>query len=218
MIGKYASAYFLCYILLAKTNTNHSLKEETILMKKWNGKNALKILLYVALYMVGTVITCVLGSVHPVMFVCYQIVAAVLLSGVVIKAFDTVKAPGVAAALALGVILIFVVINDASAWHCIPLVVMAVAAEIILACGKYSWTADVIATVIMTFSTFGFYGQIWLNRAFTYEAAVEEMPAGYADGLMACSPGWALPVVLLVGIAVSVIICNVTAKLFKLEK
>lgn len=31
------------------------------------------------------------------------------------------------------------------------------------------------------------------------------MPAGYADGLMAASPGWALPVVLLIGVVLSVI-------------
>ena len=71
---------------------------------------------------------------------------------------------------------------------------------------------------MMTFSTFGFYGQIWFNRAFTYEAAVEEMPVGYADGLMACSPGWAFPVVVLLGIAASALISNLTASLFKLEK
>ena len=40
---------------------------------------------------------------------------------------------------------------------------------------------DVIGTVIMTFSSFGYYGQIWFNRNYTYECAVEEMPAGYAD-------------------------------------
>lgn len=83
---------------------------------------------------------------------------------------------------------------------------------------KYSWTGDVIAAVIMSFSTVGYYAQIWFNRAFTYEAAVEEMRAGYADTLMACSPNWALPVVILVGIAVSVCTSYLTAKLFKLEQ
>ncbi len=66
---------------------------------KWNGKNALWMLLYLALYMAGTAITCFIGAVHPIMFVCYQIVAGILLSGVVIKAFDRVKSPGVAAVL-----------------------------------------------------------------------------------------------------------------------
>jgi len=28
------------------------------------------------------------------------------------------------------------------------------------------------------------YGQIWFNRDYTYDCAVEEMPAGYADALM----------------------------------
>ena len=44
------------------------------------------------------------------------------------------------------------------------------------------------------------------------------MPAGYADTLMSCSPAWVLPVVLIIGIALSVFISNVTARLFKIEK
>lgn len=187
-------------------------------MKKWNGKNALRILLYLALYMAGTAITCFTGAIHPIVFVCYQITAGILLSGIVIKGFDQVKAPGVAAVFAAGVILIFVAIGDASVWHCIPLVVIAVIAETLRTVFGYTWMGDVIATVIMTFSTFGFYGQIWFNRAFTYEAAVEEMPTGYADTLMACSPTWALPVVIIIGIVLSVLVSNATAKLFKLEK
>ncbi len=187
-------------------------------MKKWNGKNAARILLYLVLYMVGTAVTCFLGAVHPIMFVGYQIIAGILLSGVVIKAFDTVKAPGVAAILAAGIILIFILMNDASAWHCIPLIIIGVAAELIRMVSKYSFKGDLIATIVMTFSTFGFYGQIWFNRAFTYEAAIEEMPAGYADGLMAVSPGWSLPVVLVIGIILSVVISNLTVKLFKIDK
>ena len=187
-------------------------------MKNWNGKNVLWMLLYLVLYMVGTVITCVLGSVHPIMFVCYQITAGILLSGVVITAFDRIKAPGVAACLALGIVLVFIIINDVSVWHIVPLIVIGIVAEIIRLVTKYNWTGDVISTIIMTFSTFGFYGQIWLNRDFTYSESIEEMPAGYADTLMKCSPAWALPIVLIMGIMVSVLISSLTAKIFKLEK
>ena len=49
-------------------------------------------------------------------------------------------------------------------------------------------------------------------------AIVEEMPAGYADSLMAASPAWALVAVIIAGIVFSVIISNATAKLFKLDK
>lgn len=38
------------------------------------------------------------------------------------------------------------------------------------------------------------------------------------DTLMTLSPGWVLPIVLIIGVAVSVCITNVTAKLFKIEK
>lgn len=187
-------------------------------MNNWNKTNALRMLLYAVLYAAFSAIVCFLGAIHPVMFVCYQITAGILVTGAAITAFRRVQAPGVAACLALAMILLFFIIQDASVWHIAPLVVIAILAEAIRALAKYNWTGDVIAAAIMTFSTFGFYGQIWFNRAFTYEAAVEEMPAGYADGLMAVSPTWALPVVLIIGIAASVGISYLTAKLFKLEK
>jgi hypothetical protein len=62
-------------------------------------------------------------------------------------------------------ILLLIVIRDAVAWHIIPLIIMAILAEIVRGVSKYSWNGDVIGTVIMSFSTFGYYGQIWLNRA-----------------------------------------------------
>ncbi len=187
-------------------------------MKEWNRKNALWMLLYAVLYAVGTALVCVTGAITPVLFVCYQITAGILLSGIVIYAFRKVKAPGVAAYLGVAMILLLVVIGDAVAWHVIPIIVIAVLAEAVRAIFKYNWTGDVFAAVIMTFSSFGYYGQIWFNREYTYECAVEEMPAGYAEGLMAASPVWSLIVVIVVGILLSVIISNVTAKVFKLEK
>ena len=89
-------------------------------MNTWTRKNALWLLLYVVLYVIATVIVCVLGSVHAALFVCYQITAALIVTGVAGKAFDRIKAPGVAACLGLGMILTFFAIGDANLWHCIP--------------------------------------------------------------------------------------------------
>lgn len=187
-------------------------------MNNWNKKNALKVLLYAVLYAALSACVCFLGAIHPIMFVLYQVTAGIFVTGVAITAFRRVQAPGVAACLVAAMILLLVIIQDAVAWHVIPLLVILVLAEAVRAVFKYNWTGDLIATAIMTFSTFGYYGQIWFNRDFTYESAVAEMPAGYADGLMAVSPTWALPVVIVIGVAVSVCISYVTAKLFKLEK
>ncbi len=181
-------------------------------MNKWKRSNALWTLLYAVLYAVVSALVCVTGAIHPVFFVCYQITAGILLSGVLIRAFARVKAPGAAVCLALGMLLLLVIIGDAVTWHVVPLIVIAVAAEVIRAAGGYRWTGDVIATAVMSFSTFGYYGQIWFNRAYTYACAVEEMPAGYGDKLMAASPAWSLPVVVVIGIAASVMISNLTAK------
>ena len=186
-------------------------------MKKWDKNNSLRILLYSFLYFVGTLIVCVLGAVHPIMFVCYQIVAGFLLTGIVITAFDKVKSFGVPLCFAVFMIIVFFIIQDASLWHCIPLLVIAVIAEIIRAATKYSWKGDIAATAIMSFSTFGYYGQIWFNRTYTYDCAVEEMPVGYADTLMSVSPIWALPVTIIVGVVISIVISNVTARLFKIN-
>ena len=183
-------------------------------MNKWDKKNALWMLLYAVLYAVMTAFVCVLGSIHPLLFVCYQITAGILLSGIVICAFRRIKAPGAAACLSLGVLILLLVIGDAVIWHVIPLIVIAILAELVRAVSKYSRMGDVAGAVIMSFSTFGYYGQIWFNRAYTYECAVEEMPAGYADTLMTLSPTWALFAVAAAGIALSVLNSYVTRKLF----
>ena len=56
--------------------------------KKWNKKNALWMLLYIVLYVVMSFIVCVFGVIHPVLFVCYQITAGLLVTGVAAKAFE----------------------------------------------------------------------------------------------------------------------------------
>ncbi|MBQ8053991.1 MAG: MptD family putative ECF transporter S component [Lachnospiraceae bacterium] len=104
------------------------------------------------------------------------------------------------------------IIRDAVMWHVVPLIVITILAEIVRAMAKYSQTGDIAATVLMSFSSFGYYGQIWFNRAYTYECAVEEMPAGYGDTLMSVSPAWAFPVVVAAGIIVSVLVTNVYMK------
>lgn len=185
---------------------------------KLEKKSVFRVLLYAVLYAVVTALVCITGSIHPVFFVCYQITAGILLSGIIITAFRKAKARGVAVCLLFGLLLLLPLIQDAVAWHVIPLIVITVLAELIRAAFKYSWTGDVIATILMTFSSFGYYGQIWFNRTYTYECAIEEMPAGYADTLMALSPTWLLPVVIIVGVLLSVLISNLTAKLFNLNK
>ena len=78
-------------------------------------KNALRVALYALLYAVVTALVCVTGSIHPVFFVCYQITAGILLPGVIITVFRRVKAPGVAACLFIGLLLLLLVIQDATA-------------------------------------------------------------------------------------------------------
>ena len=185
------------------------------MINKWNRKNALWMLLYAVLYAIVTAVVCVTGSIHPIFFVCYQITAGLLLSPIVIRAFRRVQAPGAAVCLFLGILLLLLIINDAVRWHVVPLIVITVLAEIVRGLTNYSWAGDVVGTVLMSFSSFGYYGQIWFNRAYTYECAVEEMPAGYGDTLMSVSPVWAFPVVVIIGIIVSVWIANVSMKRHK---
>lgn len=173
-------------------------------MKKWNLKNTLWMLIYMILYVIVTVFVCMTGIIHPIFFVCYQITAGILLTGIVFKAFDKVRAPGVAGFLSAGLIIMLFIIQDVTAWHIVPVIIIA-AAEAFRFLFRYDRMGDIIGTVIMTFSTFGYYGRIWFGRAYTYEVAIEEMPAGYADTLMLFSPIWTLPLVLFIGIALSIL-------------
>lgn len=172
----------------------------------------LKMLLYTVLYVIGSVIVCMTGAVHPALFVCYQLTAGLLLGGVAYKAFENMRA-GAAVCLSAGMVLTLFIIQDAVAWHVLPLVVIAAAAEAIRSLFAYERKGNIIAAVIMTFSTFGYYGQIWFNRSYTYDCAVEEMPEGYADKLMNASPAWSLPVVVIGGILLAVVMIKLTEKL-----
>ena len=182
---------------------------------KWNRKNALWMLLYAVLYAIVTAAVCVTGAIHPIFFVCYQITAGLLLSPILIRAFRRVQAPGAAVCLFLGILLLLLIINDAVRWHVVPLIVITVLSEAVRGMTNYDRVGDVVGTVLMSFSSFGYYGQIWFNRAYTYECAIEEMPAGYGDTLMSVSPVWAFPVVVIIGIIVSVWIANVSMKRHK---
>ena len=182
---------------------------------KWNRKNALWMLLYAVLYAIVTAAVCVTGSIHPIFFVCYQITAGLLLSPIVIRAFRRIQAPGAAVCLFLGILLLLLIINDAVRWHVVTLIVITVLAEDVRGMTNYDRVGDVVGTVLMSFSSFGYYGQIWFNRAYTYECAIEEMPAGYGDTLMSVSPVWAFPVVVIIGMIVSVWIANVSMKRHK---
>ena len=106
-------------------------------MKKQKNKSKLSMLLYTVIYVAASVIVCVLGAVHPILFVCYQIVAGVLVTGAAAKAFDRLRYPGAAAFLSLGMLLTFVVIRDANIWHCLPVIIIAILAELVRYCGKY---------------------------------------------------------------------------------
>jgi hypothetical protein len=185
---------------------------------EWNKKNALWMLLYAILYVVMSVIVCVLGSIHPIFFVCYQITAGLLVTGIAAKAFDKIRAFGAASCLSLGMLITFFAMQDANLWHCLPVVIIAILAEIVRLIFQYTATGNRIAAVIMSFSTFGYYGQIWFNRDYTYQCAVEEMPAGYAETLMNCSPAWAFPVVIIIGIAAAVVMYHTAEKLLRFEK
>ncbi len=67
----------------------------------------------------------------------------------------------------------------------------------------------------MSFSSLGYYGQIWFNRDYTYACAVAEMTAGYADSLMQYSPVWVLPAGIIAGIVLSVAEYNIVSKLLR---
>ena len=45
-------------------------------------------------------------------------------------------------------------------WHVVPLIVIAVLAEAVRGMTNYSWSGDIVGTVLMSFTSFGYYGQI----------------------------------------------------------
>ena len=113
-------------------------------------------LLYTVLYAIATILVVMTGMIHPIFFVCYQITARILLSGIILRAFYRIKAPGVAVFFSAAMILVLLFIRDAILWHVIPLIAIALLAEVSRTVSKYQRTGELIGTVFMSFSTFGY--------------------------------------------------------------
>ena len=187
-------------------------------MGDWNKRNTLRVLLFAVIYVLANFAILNMGAIHPVLFVLYTCISAILLPGLYLAGASRIKGPGVAAVYG-GLMLLLIIVADLSWYKVADLLVMIVVAELLRrAFGYDSWKGLKWSSVAMCFSNFGYSMCIWLMRDFTYSEAVEEMPAGYADTLMKVSPAWTLPVTLIATVVIALICAEISRKLLKLEK
>lgn len=187
------------------------------MFKDWTTKKFLRVLLFSLVYLAVNLAILNTGATHPVMFVLYTTVSAVLLPEIYLAGASRVKAPGVAVIYG-GIMLVVVIFADPSWYKVTELLVMITLAELIqYLCGYDKWAGLLLSSVVMCFSNFGYSMCIWLMRDFTYSEAITEMPAGYADKLMEVSPMWTFPVTLIATIVIAVITANISKKLLKIE-
>lgn len=186
-------------------------------VQRLDDKKFLRVLLFSLVYLAVNLAILNTGAIHPMMFVLYTTVSAVLLPGIYLAGAGRVKAPGVAVIYG-GIMLIVVIFADPSWYKVTELLVMIILAELIrYLCVYDKWAGLLLSSVVMCFSNFGYSMCIWLMSDFTYSEAIAEMPTGYADKLMEVSPMWIFPVTLIATIAIAVITANISKKLLKIE-
>ena len=187
------------------------------MFRDWTKGNTLRILLLAVLYVAANILILNMGAIHPVMFVLYTCISAILLPGLYLAGASQVRGPGVAA-LYGGMMLLVVIAVDLSWYKVMELSVMILLAEFLRRLFGYeSWNGLQWSAIVMCFSNFGYSMCIWLMRDFTYHEALAEMPEGYADTLMRVSPAWTFPTTLLLTVVLALISANICKRLLQLE-
>lgn len=126
------------------------------MFKDWTTKKFLRVLLFSVIYIAANFLILNMGAVHPVLFVLYTCISAVLLPGVYLAGASKVKAPGTAAVYG-GLMLILILIADLSWYKVMDLLVMIVLAELVrYLCGYDTWKGLLWSSVVMCFSNFGY--------------------------------------------------------------
>ena len=187
------------------------------MFRDWTKANTLRIFLFAVAYVAVNILILTMGAIHPVMFVLYTCISAVLLPGLYLAGASRISGPG-AAAVYGGLMLLVVTAVDAAWYKVVELFVMLLLAEFLRRLlGYESWNGLKWSAVVMCFSNFGYSMCIWLMRDFTYHEALAEMPEGYADTLMRVSPLWVFPATLFMTIILALISASISKRLLNLD-
>ena len=143
------------------------------------------------------------GAIHPVCFVGAGTVLAFCFAFVYYFVAANMRCFGAAALMNVFVLVIGLLAGEGNPPLIIGLLVLAALAEIIRKAGGYGTRAGVRRSFIpMAFSFWAYSAHWWTDTEGTLAAAVEEMPAGYADKLAGVIANTPLFIVLLILTAV----------------
>lgn len=142
----------------------------------------LGILLAAVIYLIMFVLGSASGAIHPA---CYAYVGAVLpllFSFVYLYTASNLQCFGAAAVLNGFVLIVGLIAGDGNPALIIGMILLAAIAELIRKLNGYDTLKGVVLSFIpFAFSFFTYTAHWWTDREGSLAAAVEEMPAGYAD-------------------------------------
>ena len=141
-----------------------------------------RVLIAAVIYLVLFVLGSSSGAIHPA---CYAYVGAVLplaFSFVYLYTAANMKCFGAAAILNGFVLIIGLIAGEGNVVLIVGLLVLASIAELVRKLAGYDTKKGVrLSYIPFAFSFFSYTAHWWTNKADSLAAAVEEMPAGYAD-------------------------------------
>lgn len=141
-----------------------------------------RVMIAAVIYLVLFVLGSSSGAIHPA---CYAYVGAVLplaFSFVYLYTAANMKCFGAAAILNGFVLIIGLIAGEGNVVLIVGLLVLASIAELVRKLAGYDTKKGVrLSYIPFAFSFFSYTAHWWTNKADSLAAAVEEMPAGYAD-------------------------------------
>lgn len=189
-------------------------KKEGIYMKKIKLSNVIiAAVIYLALFLLGATS----GLIHPVCFAYGGTVLPLLFSFVYLLASANMRTFGSALALNGFVLIIGLIAGEGNAALIVGMIILTVLAEIIRKIFGYDSIKGVRYSFIpFAFSFYSYSAHWWTDKSGTLAAAVEEMPAGYADKVATVIDNKPLLVVMLIlTVPIAIIGIRLAEKLLK---
>ncbi len=159
----------------------------------------LKVLVAAIIYLVLFVLGAASGAIHPACFAYIGTLLPILFAFVYFYTAANMQCFGAALALNVFVLVIGLIAGEGNLPLIIGLIVLALVAELIRKlCGYDTKKGVRLSFIPFAFSFYAYSAHWWTDTEGTLAAAVEEMPAGYADKAAAVIHNIPILIVLLV--------------------
>ena len=160
---------------------NHNIKKRGVSMKKFP---VFRLLLAALIYLGLFVLASSSGLIHPACYAYAGTFVPILFSLLYLYTASTLRGFGAALLLNGFVLIVGLIMGEGNPPMIMGLILLALAAELIRKfCGYETMRGVLLSFIPLAFSFYAYSAHWWTDTPGSLAAAVEEMPAGYADAM-----------------------------------